>query len=76
MQALHEDDPGTVPHPLPDEYGLTDLITDLPLRLVQYVDMPDLYYAILQARTQGCISRRTWLQVGLLNVRVHWAPPV
>ena len=39
-----------MPHPLPDEYGLADLIADLPLRLVQYVDLPDLYYAVLQAR--------------------------
>ena len=38
-----------MPHALPDEYGLADLTVDLPLRLVQYVDLPELYCAALQA---------------------------
>ena len=54
MQGLHEADPATVPHPLPDQYGVMDLISDLPLRLVHYVDTPDLYCAVLQARCKAC----------------------
>lgn len=49
-QALHESSPETVPHPLPDEYRLAELISDLPLRLIQYLDLPDLYLAVLQVQ--------------------------
>ena len=52
MQGLHEADPATVPHALPDEYGLMDLIADLPLRLVRYMDPPSLYCAVLQVRSE------------------------
>ena len=58
VQALHEADPATVPHTLPNEYGVMDLIANLPLRLVRYVDLPDLYYAVLQARRD--LSPHMW----------------
>ena len=54
-QDLHESSPETVPHPLPDQYALVALISDLPLRLVQYIDLPDLYLAVLQVRLIGFV---------------------
>ena len=48
VQSLHESSPDQVPHVLPDEYALAALIADLPLRMLQYVDLPDLYLATLQ----------------------------
>ncbi len=50
MQGLHEADPATVPRALPDEYRVMDLIADLPLRMVHYVDTRSLYCAVLQVR--------------------------
>ena len=52
MQSLHEADPATVPHALPDVYGVMDLIADLPLRLVHYTDTRSLYCAVLQVSAQ------------------------
>lgn len=48
MQSLHESRPEQVPHVLPDEYALAELIADMPLRMLQYVDLPDFYLATLQ----------------------------
>lgn len=48
LQDLHESSPETVPHPLPDQGQLGDMIADLPLRLVSFVDEPDLYLAVLE----------------------------
>lgn len=47
-EQLHEKHPETVPHPLPDQAQLEALIADLPLRLVDYFDEPQLYIATLQ----------------------------
>ena len=47
-ETLHEQDPEMVPHPLPDQAQLEDLIFDLPLHLVKYVDEQQLYIATLQ----------------------------
>lgn len=47
-EELHARCPEIVPHPLPDQDQLHALISDLPLRLVEYVDEPELYMALLQ----------------------------
>ena len=75
MQSLHEADPATVPHTLPEEYDLMHLIADLPLRLVRYMDTPDLYCAVLQV-CGGCCRpvwctlcdpQGRWLLLSMLN---------
>lgn len=46
---LHAEDPAHVPHPLPQSREAFDqIIHDLPLRLVDFVDEPDCYLAHLQ----------------------------
>lgn len=47
-RQLHEKNPEMVPHPLPDQAQLQDLIADLPLRIVEYVDEDKLYMVLLQ----------------------------
>lgn len=37
-----------MPHPLPDQPALERLIADLALLIVDFVDEPDLYLAVLQ----------------------------
>ena len=56
-EQLHEKYPETVPHPLPDQAQLEALTADLPLRLVQYVDEPQLYVATLQVSQQQSAGR-------------------
>lgn len=48
LNQLHEDSPETVPHPLPDQPALERLIADLPLLIVDFVDEPEMYLAVLQ----------------------------
>lgn len=47
-KQLHEKDPEMVPHPLPDQASLADMISDLPLRIVDFVDEEEHYMALLQ----------------------------
>ena len=47
-KQLHEKDPEMVPHPLPDQAQLAELLADLPLHTVEYVDEDKLYMVLLQ----------------------------
>ncbi len=62
VDRLRAAEPDVVPHPLPDETALRQLIAGLPLRLVSYEDEPEYYCAVLQARKsqrQSPNERRT-----------------
>ncbi len=50
-QDLHADKPWMVPHSLPDAAGLAELAAGLPLTVQGVVDEPELYLALLQARS-------------------------
>lgn len=47
-RELHKAQPGMVPHELPDQGKLQELIQALPLQLVSYTDQDELYAAVLQ----------------------------
>lgn len=55
-KQLHEKDPEMVPHPLPDQSQLTEMIADLPLRITEYVDEDKLYMALLQVSSVALCS--------------------
>lgn len=48
-ENLREDDAEIVPHALPDSAALSQLTEDLPLRVRDLFEEPDLYLALLQA---------------------------
>ena len=60
VQGLNGANAGIGLCPLPDEYGLADLTAELPLRLVQYIDLRDLYYAVLQVRSRTLKPDPDW----------------
>jgi len=45
---LHRDSPQLVPHELPDAEQLQQLTLNLPLQVVELIDKPQLYAAVLQ----------------------------
>lgn len=53
---LAAEQPGTVPHVLPDEAALQHATADLPLRLLDFRDEPQLYAALLQVCTFVSLS--------------------
>eukprot|EP00899_Mesostigma_viride_P016102 jgi/Mesvir1/24493/Mv21849-RA.1 len=52
VRDLHRANPSLVPHELPDERQLADMVQGLPLRLDSVVDEPDFYVAVLE-RVEG-----------------------
>ncbi|KAK9816431.1 hypothetical protein WJX72_000132 [[Myrmecia] bisecta] len=48
LAGLHRDAPRLVPHDLPDQAALQQLVADLPLEVRSVRDEPDLYIAVLQ----------------------------
>ena len=46
--GLHEKDPRMVPHTLPSEAELKDMVFDLPLEVEQFTDEPEFYAAVLR----------------------------
>jgi riboflavin kinase len=48
VASLRAEDAAVVPHTLPDAAGWEQMLKGLPLRLVSFVDEPDLYIATLQ----------------------------
>ena len=57
-EGLKAEDYQMVPHSLPDEATLEQLVRDLPLRIRSFVDNKDLYMALLQARTYPSVHMR------------------
>lgn len=74
-KQLHEKDPEMVPHPLPDQSQLTQMIADLPLRIAEYVDEDKLYMALLQVRTvtlgMWLVCHPTWLSVSSFDTACY-----
>lgn len=50
LQRLHETSPETVPHLLPGRAQLGEMVAGLPLRVVSFMDEPELYLAVLEVR--------------------------
>lgn len=63
--GLRQQDPSMVPHELPVRAALEQLVFDLPLEVVDFVDEPDLYLATLQV----CWGQTCKRKDALLNER-------
>jgi hypothetical protein len=48
LKGLHDKEPDMVPHELPDQQQVDDMIADLPMRLVSYTEEADFYCVVLQ----------------------------
>lgn len=48
LKGLHKEDPEMVPHELPSEAALRDMVADLPLQVESVVDEKSMYLAVLR----------------------------